>query len=58
MPKLVSTQPFASLTCWLNRLRGGAFAARVNRLRGGALAARVNRLRGGALAVRLNWLAV
>ena len=46
MPKLVSTQLFALLTCWLKRLRGGAFAARVNRLR------------GGALAVRLNWLAV
>ena len=32
VPVVVSTQPFASLTCWLNQLRGGVLACWFNQL--------------------------
>ena len=32
VPVVVSTQPFASLTCWLNQLRGGVLACWLNQL--------------------------
>jgi len=44
VPVVVSTQPFASLTCWLNQLWGGMLRDWVNQLRGGMFTGWLNQL--------------